>query len=60
LTDVRARAGSEDGKTHAWGDRWIRGVEMPKRRTMATADLDALADEDLIALVNEGEGRASR
>jgi RNA polymerase sigma-70 factor, ECF subfamily len=33
-------------------------VEMPKRRTMATADLDALADEDLMALVNEGEARA--
>ena len=31
---------------------------MPKRRTMATADRDVLADEDLMTLVNEGDARA--
>ncbi|HEY3727919.1 MAG TPA: sigma-70 family RNA polymerase sigma factor [Solirubrobacteraceae bacterium] len=31
---------------------------MPKERTRATADLRALADEDLMALVHEGDGRA--
>jgi RNA polymerase sigma-70 factor (ECF subfamily) len=31
---------------------------MPKRRMMSIAELEALADEELIALVNEGEARA--
>jgi RNA polymerase sigma-70 factor (ECF subfamily) len=31
---------------------------MSRRRTMAIPDLDALADEDLMALVGEGEARA--
>jgi RNA polymerase sigma-70 factor, ECF subfamily len=31
---------------------------MPQERTMTIADLDVLADEDLMALVSEGEARA--
>ena len=34
------------------------GGEMSRRRTMAIPDLDALADEDLMALAGEGEARA--
>ena len=58
MTDVGARARSEDRKHALCGDRWIPGGEMSRRRTMAIPDLDALADEDLMALVSEGEARA--
>ena len=58
LTDVGARSRSEDPKHALLGRPMDPRGEMSRRRTMAIADLDALADEDLMALVGEGEARA--